>query len=450
MPPDTPHILLVNPWIHDFAAYDFWAKPLGLLTLAGILRKSGCRVSYVDCLDRFHPRAAPSDPRARAGRGPYLKTAIARPPGLEDVPRVYSRYGIRPEWLHADLVAMQRPDLILVTSMMTYWYPGVGETVAALRSVFYDVPISLGGIYATLCHEHAVAHMGVERVLPGPGIGRVCDLVAEQTGMSLINPADPHQPDTWPYPALDLQGTVGYVPLLTTIGCPFRCSYCAAGFLNPEWMRRSPDAVLEEIQFWHRDYGVADFVFYDDALLVDAERHAVPLFEGVIRKGLDIRFHVPNALHIREISARIASLMFAAGVKTVRLGLETAGFDERGALDAKVTAHQFTQAVACLRAAGFDRGQVGAYLLFGLPGQDLSSLAESIQAVHRSGITPIPAYYTPIPHTALWPAAVAASRYDLENDPLLSNNAILPCRQEPFTWDTLQQIRDLTVAPKPF
>jgi hypothetical protein len=24
-PPDTPHILLVNPWIHDFAAYDFWA-----------------------------------------------------------------------------------------------------------------------------------------------------------------------------------------------------------------------------------------------------------------------------------------------------------------------------------------------------------------------------------------------------------------------------------------
>ena len=33
---DVPHILLVNPWIHDFAAYDFWAKPLGLLTLAAL------------------------------------------------------------------------------------------------------------------------------------------------------------------------------------------------------------------------------------------------------------------------------------------------------------------------------------------------------------------------------------------------------------------------------
>jgi len=25
---DVPRVLLVNPWICDFAAYDFWAKPL--------------------------------------------------------------------------------------------------------------------------------------------------------------------------------------------------------------------------------------------------------------------------------------------------------------------------------------------------------------------------------------------------------------------------------------
>jgi hypothetical protein len=49
---DAPHILLINPWIHDFAAYDVWAKPLGLLTLAAILREHGCRLTYIDCLDR--------------------------------------------------------------------------------------------------------------------------------------------------------------------------------------------------------------------------------------------------------------------------------------------------------------------------------------------------------------------------------------------------------------
>lgn len=115
---DVPRVLLVNPWICDFAAYDFWAKPLGLLSLAAFLKKSGLAVSFIDCLDRFHPRASKTDPCARNGRGPYLKTPIPRPRGLEDVPRTYSRYGVLPEWLREDLLNMARPDLILVTSLI--------------------------------------------------------------------------------------------------------------------------------------------------------------------------------------------------------------------------------------------------------------------------------------------------------------------------------------------
>ena len=38
----TPHILLVNPWIHDFAAYDFWAAPLGLLEHGGYVARPRC------------------------------------------------------------------------------------------------------------------------------------------------------------------------------------------------------------------------------------------------------------------------------------------------------------------------------------------------------------------------------------------------------------------------
>ncbi|MBW1725609.1 MAG: cobalamin B12-binding domain-containing protein, partial [Deltaproteobacteria bacterium] len=154
MKPDTPHILLINPWIHDFAAYDFWAKPLGLLTLASILRRHGFNITYMDCLDRFHPEAFPVNPYARYGRGPYLKTRIPKPRGLEDIPRNYSRYGIRKEWFMKDLISIHRPDLVLMTSMMTYWYPGIQETIAVLKEVFPDVAIVLGGIYASLCPEH--------------------------------------------------------------------------------------------------------------------------------------------------------------------------------------------------------------------------------------------------------------------------------------------------------
>ena len=46
----SPHILLINPWITDFAVYNFWIRPLGLLCIASLLRANGFRVTLIDCL----------------------------------------------------------------------------------------------------------------------------------------------------------------------------------------------------------------------------------------------------------------------------------------------------------------------------------------------------------------------------------------------------------------
>jgi radical SAM superfamily enzyme YgiQ (UPF0313 family) len=199
--------------------------------------------------------------------------------------------------------------------------------------------------------------------------------------------------------------------------------------------------VLAEIRHWHQTAAVRDVALYDDAFLVDAEGHARPILEGIVDLDLDLRLHAPNALHIRAITAEVAELMFQAGFHTLRLGLETAAFEERSGLDAKVTAAEFGACVDHLRRAGFRRQQLGAYLLAGLPGQSLKALKRSIDIVHAAGITPIPAYYTPIPGTRLWEAAKAASPYDLEADPLYTNNAILPCVPEGFSWGYLKKIR---------
>jgi radical SAM superfamily enzyme YgiQ (UPF0313 family) len=442
--PDTPNILLVNPWIHDFAAYDFWAKPLGLLTLASILRDHGFNITYMDCLDRFHPEASFSDPYARYGRGPYLKTPIPKPSGLEDIPRNYSRYGIRKEWFMKDLASIRRPDLVLMTSMMTYWYPGIQETIGALKEVFPDVAIVLGGIYASLCTEHAMTYSGADRVTTGSGEKHILDLVEEYTGVAVSPKFDPDDLDTYPYPAFDLQTKINYVPLLTSKGCPFSCKYCASHVLNPKRMLRSPESVVEEITYWHERHGVKDFVFYDDALLVDSKTHAVPMFEKIIDAGFDVHFHTPNAVHIRGISKQTADLMFQAGFKTLRLGLETTSFEKREELDRKVTAEEFKSAVSFLKAAGFDKTGLGAYLLVGLPGQKTASIERSIEIVRQNGIDPILAYYTPIPRTALWRRAVESSRYDLEADPVFTNNALLPCEKDLFSWKTISNLKKLT------
>ncbi len=441
-----PHILLVNPWIHDFAAYDVWAQPLGLLRIAAALRRHGCRVSYIDCLDRFHPRAAPTDPHARHGRGPYLKSPLPAPAGLEDLPRRFSRYGIPPAWFYDDLKALASPDLILVTSIMTYWYPGVAETVAALKTVYPTVPVVLGGIYATLCRAHAEAAVGADEVVDGPVGSVLLDVVTRHTGSNLPDAFDWEDLDAWPYPALDLQRRIAYAPLLTSVGCPFRCDYCASHRLQPVRRRRDPLAVAAEIDYWHRRHGVRDFVFYDDALLVDAASHALPLLEALARRPAGLHFHTPNALHIRQISPELAALMFRAGFETVRLGLETAVDAVEHRMDRKVGIRDFEMAAAHLKAAGFDARQVGAYLLAGLPDQRWKELEKSIRTVRAVGIRPILAYYTPIPHTRLWKRAVTVSRYDLEADPIFTNNAIFPCQTEAFSWEALAQLKQLTLS----
>ena len=440
---DVPHILLVNPWIHDFAAYDVWAKPLGLLYLAGMLEQAGFAVSYLDCLDRFHPKALPGTAATRCGRGPYLKQHLPKPPGLEDIPRRFSRYGVPPAWLRADLEAGPRPDLILVTSLMTYWYPGLRETIECLRQVFGDTPLLLGGIYATLCPGHARAHSGADEIIHGGGEARILDLASRYTGYQGRATFDPHNLDTWPYPAFHRVSKLAYGVLQTSRGCPFDCAYCASRFINPTRQTRNPEAVVAEIRYWHRRFGVNDFAFYDDALLVDAARHALPILEGIVRAGLKVRFHTPNALHIREISPAVARLMKRAGFETLRLGLETTAFETRRGLDRKVAAAEFHTAVAALRGAGFDAPQIGAYLLVGLPGQRDADLVSSIAAVRGAGLTPVLAHYSPIPHTRLWPAARATSRYDLAADPIFTNNAIMPCQAEPFTWERLTHLKRL-------
>ena len=49
-----PPLLLINPWIYDFAAYDYFAQPLGLLYLAGLLEAQGGAVHFLDCLGAPH------------------------------------------------------------------------------------------------------------------------------------------------------------------------------------------------------------------------------------------------------------------------------------------------------------------------------------------------------------------------------------------------------------
>ena len=427
MKTDPPHILCINPWIHDFAAFDFWAKPLGLLTLAAILREKGLKVSFIDCLDRFHPKESKEVKVFWDGRGPFRKTQIDLPKGLENIDKKFSRYGIKPQWLSADLEKIKKPDLIFVTSLMTYWATGVKETIEIVKAVYPDVPVILGGIYASLCHEHAKKDTLADLVIKGPGENHLKKIIKEFTGFELEENNLSGDLDELPFPALDLQTKMVYAPILTSRGCPFSCEYCASSYLEPKLRQRSPENVFKEIKHWHQTHGIKNFAFYDDALLVTARQYAFPLFEKIIASKMELFFHTPNALHIKAITQEAAELMFKAGFKTIRLGLETTDFSNSRNHDVKVTRNEFYTAVENLKAAGFEKKQIGAYLLCGLPGQNLDEVENSMELVRQTGIQPVLAYYSPIPHTPMWETAKEHSKFNLLEHPVFTNNTLFPC-----------------------
>lgn len=450
--PKAPFILLVNPWITDFAAHDLWAKPMGLLLLANLLRRGGCGVALVDCLDRHDPYSNAST-EVTAGRdgpfgtGKYPKTVIPKPSVYADLPRRYHRYGIHPESFMRRVLNLPKPDLIWVTSHMTYWYPGVFETIHRLKELLPGTPVWLGGIYATLCRRHAETLSGADLVVTGR-LAEVPARIEEAIGFRPSNGSSWGPSPLSLSPALDLLGRIDYAPILTGLGCPYRCPYCASSVLQPLSVKRRAGDILDEILQRVQDHGVRDFAFYDDALLVNADRSLKPVLEHLARERTDIRFHTPNALHVRALTREWCELLFAAGFKTIRLGLETTHRDRQREWGGKVETRSFLRAVENLMRAGFTSGDIGVYLMAGLPGQTVQEVRESIELVRAVGAQPCLSEYSPVPGTALWDEACRASPFDLACEPLTHNNTFLPCRREDFTLADLQWLKTLALEAR--
>jgi len=427
-----PTLILINPWIYDFAAYDLWAKPLGLLYLASQLRTMGFAVHLIDCLDIHNPLmekigSLKKPVRRQYGTGKFWKQTLPKPTQLSGIPRPYSRYGITPQIFAKELKKIKRPAAILVTSLMTYWYPGIFEAIRLVKDIHPDVPVILGGIYATLCPEHARRYSQADFVISSPGqywpaeLGdTLCGIIPDFSTKKKVEPF-------LPYPAFDLLTKMDYVCISSSFGCPFRCAYCASPYLSPPFLKREPLELLEEVLFWHKSYHVRDFAFYDDALLVDAQSHIGIFLEEVVSRDLHLRFHCPNGVHITYINRGIADLLYKAGFKTIKLGLETSDTELHEDLGRKFSEGEFERAVTHLKKAGFTASQIGAYVLVGLPGQTYGQVAETITRVGKVGAMPYLSEYSPLPHTEMWKEAVAVSRFDLTSEPLFHNNSIFPC-----------------------
>lgn len=435
-------VLLINPWIYDFTAYDFWAKPLGLLQVSAFLKDhTKCRVSFIDCLDRSFPRLPQSPCLKPDGRGPYHKEEVPKPEVLRGVPRKYSRYGIPVQLFVDELGRVFPPDLVMVTCTMTYWYPGVQAVVDLVRKRFGAVPIVLGGIYASLLPDHARRESGADFVCTGRAEKNLPPVLRGIFGEKAVFSGSGEYAS--PRPDYSLLRDRSSLPVVTSRGCPYACSFCATPLLHPRFFQDSPGSVVDLIGTLARKYKTHHIAFYDDALLVNKKKHIVPILEGILQKGLRLSFHTPNGLHVGEIDFELAALLKKANFVSLYLSQES--FDKNLIEEScpKVGEKDLENALIHLEKAGYSRKEVNVYLIVGLCDQEAAAVREAVLRVKQLGARPRLAYFSPIPETPEW--RKAADRGHLEDgvDPLLHNKLTFPYLWGRFSPEEFGSIGEL-------
>ncbi len=439
-------LLLINPWIYDFSAFDLWSKPVGLLYVTGFLESLGYEIHYLDCMDKYHPAVLEkqklAQPKVRKyGTGPFYRDVIEKPAVLDFVPRRFSRYGIPETAFMADLEKIPAPDAVLVTSVMTYWYPGPKRVVELVRRAFPGVPVILGGIYATLLPEHAKKQVKPDYLISGPGEVEAARLLSNILADSPRDFVLPEVLDDFPPPAYHLVRQNDYLVVMTSRGCPYHCTFCATDRISGGFAQRNPESVVAEIQSLYKKFRTRDFAFYDDALLLNKKEHIIPILEMLAMGREQLRFHTPNGLHARQIDENIARLFYQNRFKTIRLSFESVRPERLADMKNKVTPGDLELAVGHLEKAGYRRKELEAYVLMGLPEQPAEEVYESILYVNSLGIKVRLASFSPIPGTIDYRRAVESGQFPADADPLLMNKSIYPLFRSTEAYNRFHNIR---------
>ena len=386
------NILLVNPPIYDFTAFDFWLRPYGLLRVGGKLRPfSLTTFDYLVSRDR--------DPY---GRGRFDRRLCMKPGPFADIPRRFYRFGRDREDFYRLLTA-QHFDVVLVQTVMTYWYLGVREVIEDVRRLQPAAKIILGGVYATLCTDHARS-LGADDVIAGLDLAPLGLPLAD--GLPLWESTD---------------AQVGVLKI--TEGCPFRCTYCSVPVVSPNFFARPTDACIEELHYLAR-LGARHVAFYDDALLFKPEQILLPFLDAVLGQDLRVSFHTPNALNARFITPEIARFMVRAGFKTFFLGFESSAYEWQRKTGGKVYSEEFAQAVRALHDARAE--SVTAYIIIGHPDSSHQHLEASIRFAAQQGSRVMLSEFSPIPGT---PDGEACRAYTDLDEPLNHNKTAFTYRR---------------------
>jgi radical SAM superfamily enzyme YgiQ (UPF0313 family) len=108
-------------------------------------------------------------------------------------------------------------------------------------------------------------------------------------------------------------------PILSSRSCPEFCTYCPHRITAP-YRTRSAENVVDEIESIYKSHGRSYLIFRDPLFTEERER-AIAIAEGVLRKGIKIRFECETRLD--DLDKGLIDLLHRAGLSTITFGVES-------------------------------------------------------------------------------------------------------------------------------
>lgn len=357
---DKMRVLLARPPRRDARDAGMSVPPLGLAYVAAALREAGHQVRIVDAYAlrwswaRFEAELAHARPDVL---GLSAMTPVA------DLAARAARLG-RP---HAGRIVLGGPHPTALGSAVLDEIPeadaavvGEGEQVA---------PALLDWWTANAPGD------------PPPGV-----LVRGRPFRAHVPPRDL---TTLPTPARDLLPNhayrylfatrPGFGTMITSRGCPFRCTFCDKSVSGSRWRARPAPHVVDEMEAMVRDHGVGFINFYDDNFTLRRLR-VVAICEEILRRGLDVEWKCEG--RVDAVDVELLTLMRRAGCRVVAYGVESGDRETLSLLRKDITVEQAAAAFGATRRAGL---RSLAYIILGSPGEDAAAVRHTIRFVRRIG-----------------------------------------------------------------
>jgi radical SAM superfamily enzyme YgiQ (UPF0313 family) len=291
------------------------------------------------------------------------------------------------------------------------------------------IPVLMGGPHVTFLADEALEHADFvfrgegERPLmafidaweDGRDLAAIPNLSSRAgDGRVFHNPVLPLEDnlDVIPYPDLSLlkpdprrRKFPAPIPVQTSRGCPFDCSFCSVtGMFGKKYRFRSTENVIEELRPYDR--AKANVFFYDDNFAANRER-TKELLQAMIREG----FKFPWTTQVRADLARdaeLVKLMREAGCHTVYIGFESVNPRSLSGMKKKQTVADLVRAAKVLRR---NRIHIHGMFVLGFDEDDWPSVKETVKFAKRSRLSTTQfLILTPLPGSEFYEKMSAENR----------------------------------------